>query len=264
MSTSYGTEGTFRLGQAFSQSFSVFGRHFVAFVVLTVLANIPNYVFQWGATPTPAAPGALPEFDPWAVLACVLALPVSIACSTIATGAITYGVVQDLRDEPVSIGEAIAIAARRVLPMIGVALAFGILWVLGLILLVVPGFIVACMYFVAAPVCIVEREGVGGSLRRSRFLTKGHRWKIFGALLLIIVLGLIVFGMIAATVASSGLMTGPGGATMLQNAGAVTIVQNAVAAIFGAFIAVLVAVFYYHLRVAKEGVDLAKVASVFD
>lgn len=260
MSTSYGTEGTFRLGQAFSQSFSVFGRHFVAFVVLTVLANIPNYVFQWGFAPTPVAPGALPEVNPWALLA----LPVGMICSMIATGTITYGVVQDLRDVPVSIGEAIAIAARRVLPMIGVALAFGILWVLGLILLVVPGFIVACMYFVAAPVCIVEREGVGGSLRRSRFLTKGHRWKIFGALLLIIVLGLIVFGMIAATVASSGLMTGPGGATMLQNAGPVTIVQNAVAAVFGAFIAVLVAVFYYHLRVAKEGVDLAKVAGVFD
>ena len=250
MSTSYGTEGTFRLGQAFSQSFSVFGRHFVAFVVLTVLANIPNYVFQWGFAPTPAAPGALPEVNPWALLA----LPIGIICSTIATGAITYGVVQDLRDVPVSIGEAITIAARRVLPMVGVALAFGILWALGLILLVVPGFIVACMYFVAAPICIVEREGVGGSLRRSRFLTKGHRWKIFGALLLIIALGLIVFVVIAGAVVSSGLMTGPG-ATMLQ---------NAVAAVFGAFYAVLVAVFYYHLRVAKEGVDLAKVASVFD
>ena len=42
----------------------------------------------------------------------------------------TYGVVQDLRDEPVSIGEAIAIAARRFLPMFGVALVVGILWFL--------------------------------------------------------------------------------------------------------------------------------------
>jgi hypothetical protein len=264
MSTSYGTEGTFRLGQAFSQSFSVFGRHFVAFVVLTVLANIPNYVFQWGSTPTPAAPGALPEFDPWAVLGGVLALPVSIACSTIATGAITYGVVQDLRDEPVSIGEAIAIAARRVLPMFGVALVVGILVFLGSVLFVVPGFIVACMYFVAAPVCIAEREGVGGSLRRSRFLTKGHRWKIFGAFLLILVPGLIVVGVIAAGVFGAGFSIDPGGAPMLQNVGAATVAQDAVAAVFGAFYAVLVAVFYYHLRVAKEGVDLAKIASVFD
>jgi hypothetical protein len=46
--------------------------------------------------------------------------------------------------------------------------------------------------------------------------------------------------------------------------GAPTILQNAVQAIFGAFIAVLAAVLYYQLRVAKEGVDLAKIASVFD
>jgi hypothetical protein len=264
MSMSYGTEGTFRLGQAFSQSFSMFGRHFVAFVALTVLANIPNYAFQWAFAPTPAAPGALPAVNPWALLAAPVGVIFSIICSTIATGAITYGVVQDLRDVPVSIGEAIAIAAHRVLPMFGVALAVGILWLLGLILLVVPGFIVACMYFVAAPVCIAEREGVGGSLRRSRFLTKGHRWKIFGALLLIIVLGLIVVGAIAAGVMGGGFSIGPSGAPTLRNAGAATIAQNAVAAVFGAFYAVLVAVFYYHLRVAKEGVDLAKVASVFD
>jgi hypothetical protein len=260
MAMSHGIEGTFRLGDVFSKSFGMFGRHFVAFFTLTVIANIPNYVFQWAYMSPPAAPGALPAFNPWAFLA----LPVGIVCSTIATGAITYGVVQDLRDGPVSIGEAIAVAARRFLPMFGVALAVGTLVFLGMILLVVPGFIVACMYFVAAPVCIAERAGVGASLRRSRFLTKGHRWQIFGASLLIVVLGLIVAGVIAAAVVGTALMIGPGEATILQNAGAPTILQNAVQAIFGAFIAVLAAVLYYQLRVAKEGVDLAKIASVFD
>jgi len=260
MAISTGVEGTFRLGDAFSKSFSAFGRHFMTFFLLTVIANIPNYVFQWASVSPPAAPGALPAFNPWAFLV----LPVGILCSTIATGAITYGVVQDLRDGPVSIGEAIAIAARRFLPMFGVALAVGILVFLGSILLVVPGLIVGCMYFVAAPVCIAERAGVGASLRRSRFLTKGHRWQIFGAYLLIIVLGVIVVGVIAAGVAGAILMIGPGGASILRNTGAATIVQDAVQAIFGAFIAVLAAVFYYQLRVAKEGIDVTKIASVFD
>jgi hypothetical protein len=260
MAMSHGVEGTFRLGDVFSKSFSMFGRHFVVFFLLTVIANIPNYVFQWALVSPPPAPGALPTFNPWALLA----LPVAIVCSTIATGAITYGVVQDLRDGQVSIGEAIAIAARRFLPMFGVAFAVGILVFLGTILLLVPGFIVGCMYFVAAPVCIAERAGVGASLRRSRFLTKGHRWQIFGAYLLIILLGVIVVGVIAAAMAGAILMIGPGEAAILRNAGAATIVQNGVGAVFGAFIAVLAAVLYYQLRVAKEGVDLAKIASVFD
>jgi len=42
------------------------------------------------------------------------------------------------------------------------------------------------------------------------------------------------------------------------------IVGFAVQAVFGAFIAVLAAVLYYQLRVAKEGIDLAKIASVFE
>jgi hypothetical protein len=37
-----------------------------------------------------------------------------------------------------------------------------------------------------------------------------------------------------------------------------------VQAIFGAFGAVLAAVLYYQLRVAKEGIDLAKITSVFE
>src|SRR5262249_15269663 len=155
---------------------------------LTVIANIPNYVFQWAFVSPPPTPGALPEFNPWAFLA----IPVGIVCNTIATGAITYGVVQDLRDGSVSIGEAIAVAARRFLPMFGVALAVGILVFLGVILLLVPGIIVGCMYFVAAPVCIVERAGVGASLSRSRFLTKGHRWQIFGVYALVLILAFIV------------------------------------------------------------------------
>jgi hypothetical protein len=251
MAMSHGTEGTFRLGDVFSKSFGMFGRHFVAFFLLTVIANIPNYVFQWGFAPTtPAAPGEIPTFNPWILLA----LPVGIVCSTIATGAMTYGVVQDLRSGPVSIGEAIAVAARRFLPMIGVAFAVGILAVLGFILLVFPLFIVMCMYFVAAPVCIAEREGVGASLRRSRFLTKGHRWQIFGALFLVLIISLIAGGAVAGAI----------GAASIVGATTVTIFQGAVNAVLGAFYAVMTAVFYYHLRVAKEGVDLAKIASVFD
>jgi hypothetical protein len=106
------------------------------------------------------------------------------------------------------------------------------------------------MYFVAAPVCIAERAGIGASLRRSRFLTKGHRWQIFGAFLLILILGLIAAGVIFEAISMFGSIA--------------RIVQNAVQAIFATFNAVLAGVFYYQLRVAKEGVDLAKIASVFD
>ena len=258
---SYGTEGTFRLGDAFSKSFAVYGKHFAAFVVLTVFANIPNYMFGWGL----AAPASGFSLEGWSLLA----VPVAIVCGAIANGAMTYGVVQDLRGAPVSIGEAVTIAARRFLPLIGVGLSVGILSFLAFIVfvlggallapaglvLIIPGIIVVaiimCMYFVVAPVCVAERAGVRASLSRSRFLTSGYRWQIFGAYILIAILGAISSGIAArATSAVGGI--------------AATIVGFGVQAIFGAFGAVLAAVLYYQLRVAKEGIDLAKIASVFE
>jgi len=59
MAMSHGTEGTFRLGDVFSKSFGMFGRHFLVFLLITVIAHIPTYVFQWTFAPTPAAPGAI-------------------------------------------------------------------------------------------------------------------------------------------------------------------------------------------------------------
>jgi hypothetical protein len=242
-SLSYGTQGVFRLGDVFSKSFAVYGKHFVAFIVFTVVANIPNYMFGWGV----AAPTHSFEFEGWGLLA----VPIGIVCGTIASGAMTYGVVQDLRGAPVSIDEAVIFAARRFLSMIGVAITAGVVTTLAFILLIVPGYMVTCAFFVAAPVCVAEKAGVGASLSRSRFLTRGYRWPIFGAYILIAILGGI----------SSGIAAG---ATSAVGGIGAMVVGYGVQAIFGAFSAVLAAVLYYQLRVAKEGIDLAKIASVFE
>ena len=54
------------------------------------------------------------------------------------------------------------------------------------------------IFFVAAPVCIVEQVGIRVSLSRSRVLSKDHRLQIFGALILIVVADVTV-GMMTST-----------------------------------------------------------------
>jgi uncharacterized membrane protein len=112
---------------------------------------------------------------------------VGVVCALIAYGAIIYGVIRDLVDRPVSIAEAVAIAARRLLPLLGVSaavVAFSRFAGLGFIAFLMY-WLVMGMYFVAAPVCIAEQAGVGATLSRCRFLTKGYRWQIFVAILLV-------------------------------------------------------------------------------
>jgi hypothetical protein len=77
--------------------------------------------------------------------------PITMICWAIANGAMTYGVVQDLRGRTMSIAQASAIATRRFLPLLGVAIVVGLLFWLGFVLLIVPGLIVCCWYYVAAP-----------------------------------------------------------------------------------------------------------------
>ena len=64
--------------------------------------------------------------------------------------------------------------------------------------LIVPAFIAATMIFVATPVCVVERLGPFKSLRRSAALTKGCRWRVFGMMIAMWLIGVIGAGIVEA------------------------------------------------------------------
>lgn len=64
----------------------------------------------------------------------------------------------------------------------------------GLVLFLVPGVILYFMWSVASPVLVEERCGVFGSFGESRQLTKGARWKLFGILLVVLLVYWIVSG----------------------------------------------------------------------
>jgi hypothetical protein len=268
---------TFRLGDAFSESFSVFGRHFVVFFALAAIVLGPFYLMLL-ATAVLRPDGNLRYY--WAVLTLMLAL---VMCPTIASGATTYGVGQGLRGRPVRMLETLEVLARRFLPIIGVAicllplvpvsLSFAAIVVRAIAIflplgaakmqnllgwLVMPPVILGyCIYFAAAPVCIAEQAGIVVSLSRSKFLTKGHSWQIFGAFMLIFVADAIVgvtAGMVAGLIAADRGQVG----AYLEGLIASFIVQ----AIFLAFSAVVATVFYHQLRLAKEGGT--EIVSVFD
>jgi uncharacterized membrane protein len=119
------------------------------------------------------------------------------------------------------------------------------------------------MWFVATPVCVVEQLGPFRSLGRSRELTKGHRWKLFGLMLVILIPALIVGAILGAVVA----VLGTGWFLSMSTALATPLGQvvNLIwSAAWSAFYAVTVVVTYHDLRVAKEGIDTEQIAAVFE
>jgi hypothetical protein len=171
--------------------------------------------------------------------------------SMFSSAIILHGTFQDMRNRPVNLFESLKVAFRRFFPLILLALVETVLLMLGLILLVVPGIMLYTMWLVGVAACVVERTGPWRSLRRSQELTKGHRWKLFGLLLLIILISL-VGGLLQFVLNATA---GPTVAT----------IGNTIWGAFGsAFSSIVLAVTYYELRVAKEGIDIEQIASVFD
>jgi len=267
MAISMDMQKTFRVGAVFSKSFNAFGRHAVVFILLSTIAHLPEYLWSSGLVHFVTARALL---SPWADLLVPL---VGLVCVLIAYGAIIYGAIQDLAARPMSVAGAVAIAARRLSLLAGVLVVVVALMGLarGLVLLeflteaagikpavalskliaVLVSWLVMAMYFMAAPVCVAEQAGVGAAMSRCRFLTKGHCWQIFGTILLVSILDFAI-SIIGAFVATHLAPTD-------QILGVFNAAINGIWFVLGAFNAVLAAVFYDRLRLAKDGVHIAKI-----
>jgi hypothetical protein len=236
-------QGEFQVGEVLSRTFSVLSRNLLPFCVVTAIAYLPNFLFLDGQTRfmTPGQRGGL-LFG---------GLIVAMILSALSEAIVLFGAFEDMRGRPVNLLESVKVGLARFFPVIGVALLVGLLTGLAAVLLVIPAFFVVTMLFVAMPVCIVERMGPVKSLGRSAALTKGNRWKILGLWLLVLLVTLIG----SAIVGAIGYVLGTAVSLVLK------LVWGALA---GAFNAIMVVVTYHDLRVAKEGVDTDRIASVFD
>jgi MFS family permease len=239
-------EGDFRVGRILNRTSSVLSRNFLPFFIVTAIANLPGPLIVKISTDR-AVDAALQNVG-IVMLALVLTVMLNGLCQAI----VLYGAFQDMRGRRVNLVESLQVGLHRFFSVI--VLLFVSYFVIGLafLLLLVPGFVLLSMWFVATPICVVETLGPIRSLRRSSQLTKGHRWAIFGLILLVAVLGSIVVSIIDYGLeAAAGPMLSLIGGAILNG-------------VWGAFNAIAVVVTYHDLRVAKEGTSIEQIAAVFD
>jgi hypothetical protein len=207
-------------------------------------------------------------------------LLVTIVFSMLSQAIILHVAFQNIRNRPASLIEALKVGLRRFVPLLLLGICIGILMalvVLGLgmaaglamlaigntvstvvagVLAVILGLvamgILYTMWFVSVAACVVDRRWPFSALGRSAQLTKGYRWRIFGLILLMFIVSII------ASVVIELLLT-PFGNIIVS-----FLASLAWSAIWGAFYAIVVAVSYHDLRVAKEGMDIEQIAAVFD
>lgn len=240
----------FESGALLGETFSIYFSNFLPFVMLTVLAFSPVLA---AALLTPAAGGSA------RFLRVVVQLG-SVLCSPLATAALTFGVVQQMRRREASFSDCLRVGLSSLFSVLFVAILQGLAVFAGTLLCVVPGIIAAVMLAVAVPAAVEERRGATHALSRSSRLTDGYRWQVFGVLF---VLGLLN---IALALLMIPLMGGLEGAqSMSQNPTPTYIVMSQLLSLVPTGLsATASAVMYYRLRSLKEGIDVEEIASVFD
>lgn len=146
---------------------------------------------------------------------------------------------------------------RRLAPILVLNIAVLIIEYIGILLLLVPGIIAILTLYTAISACVIERLSVQEAIRRSLFLTRGQRWRLF---LVLLVASLIYWGL-SVIINLAAMMAG-----VLINSGspAAVGVLVLVAGFNGLFFTSISGSAYVELlRIKGGGVDAAATAEVF-
>ena len=240
----------FEIGRVLSTAVAVFFRNIGPFTVITAIIGIPYILISlWsvssvGDLQAAAQTGSLPPgfFGMIAVGMVILLLT-----NTLSQSAINYGTFQDLAGQKAAFADCLGRGLAMLPRVIGAALLASLGIAIGGLLFIVPGIILALMWWVFVPAIVVEGVGIMESFSRSRALTSGHRWGIFGLLIVVAVAQWLVAMVVGVVGAILGTI-------------AAEILNLVVMLGFTAFTGVLCAVGYYYLRAEKEGIAIGDIA----
>ncbi len=120
--------------------------------------------------------------------------------------------------------------------------------------LLFPGLILTATWYVALPCLTLERKGVFGALGRSRALTNGNRWRVFGVLFVVGALGAL---------AAIGIEFAMKPLYALLDIKAALVLRGVILGLLGGLQMLGPPAVYWELKQAREGPAVANVADIF-
>jgi len=169
--------------------------------------------------------------------------------SVLVTGATVRVVSEAYLGRTPLFGDAMHFAGSKFGTIFGANFMSGLLTVLATLALVIPGIVVACGYSVAAEAAALESGSSGEALRRSWDLTKGFKWKALA-------LGVVSVGLILVVYLGAGVLGGILGGVVGGLDTVLALFAACVSLVIYPVISCVFTLFYYDLRVRKEGFDL--------
>jgi hypothetical protein len=250
----------FRIGAVLSDSFSVMRRNIPAFLIIIILLQL---------IPGLAAFNLLPVSDkeftsPFTSVSYYLRILINLLILAAGMTGVTLASDQALRTRKVALAQVLAESLRHT-PIVFVIMVLSFVAIYaGIILLIVPGLILAVFWLFVIPAVVLEAGNPFACFGRSIQIGKGYRWQVFGLLLIMFVLILVVS--LVAWLSVYGLTFNPAvmRARALAATSSITVstfVSQFLSHVALAVTTIVTAVAYLHLKRAKDG-D-ARIADVF-
>lgn len=242
----------FSVGHVIGEGFTAFRKNFIPVFLICMLSAVPSALSNVMAGNIGAQFG-------FSILSIIMAFFIQ--------GVMVFGIHQHLTGKKFSMGQSLSRGLGLFFPILGASILVSFMTGLATLLLFVPGLIVMCMFWVVVPALVVEQQGIGKALDRSRELTTGNRWNIFGITILLgLINGAVVFASSLLTIGLTGFGT-MGQSTPESPAGMLLVLLllvTIISALSAGLQASVVTVGYYALRRDVDGLSDDELAAVFD
>ena len=255
--------GSFSIGRVIEQTFGVLSSSAaIIWPLAAVFVLAPQALMAFAqANVSQAALSAAGTASQAAFLLYFILILVASLVGLVFQTSVIYCVIEDLNGRRTSLATCLLSGLKLAIPAFAVGILVGLGVGLGLLLLIVPGMMLAVRWSVAVPVRVAEGQGINSALARSATLTRHHRWAIFGAFLILWV-GFIVLTMVL-TAAATLLPHAGGDPTSVTRGAPYILLSAALVTALSTFSAAGAAVIYTELRNVREGGDPERVAAVF-
>ena len=254
-------------GEILDVALKIFGRHWRTLVACVLVPTVPIQIVsvlvvlsiapeQFDLSNDPTSPSA--GTDGAEIAGVLIVRLLEVLASILAWAACFKAVADGYLGREASVGGSLRFGLPKIPRLLGLSIIAGALIVIGLILIIIPGFVLMTFLSLAVPALLFERIGVFAAMGRSFELVSGRFWSIL-LLMIVTILALLVVSFVF------GLLLGGIGVAVAEDSEAVGAAVTFVAAVIATAIttpifAAIISVLYFDQRVRKEGFDLQLLA----
>jgi hypothetical protein len=251
------------LGELLDRTFFLYREHFMLFVGIIALPHLALLAVQLSVVVLARQSTS----SMTTLLMALVTMLMYLLVVAVSQGATVIAVSRLHLGQEASISGSFAGLEGRVATISLLMLRVGINVAVGLLLLIVPGVLMALKWSLAIPVTVLEHTGGSATLSRSAALTHGGRLRILAIYFLFVVLTYIFYSLWEIPILlAAGLFTPRGLAAGMPAWTQIALPVGGflTQSLIGPLLTIALSLVYYDQRVRKEAFDLVHMMSLLD